>query len=79
MKEYMHHEAYTGLTGDGVFAGEPHELFVGGVPDPADAPLFQLKDIDKATLDKIQQRYDSVHPRLEVLYPDGCTQLKGLA
>lgn len=73
MKEYMHHEAYTGLTGDGVFAGKPHELFVGGIPDAADAPPFELKAVDEATLVKIQQRYDAVHPRLEALYPDGET------
>lgn len=73
MKQFMHHEAYTGLTGDGVFAGEPHDLFVGGVPNVEDAPPFELKAVDEATLVKIQQRYDSVHPRLEALYPDGET------
>lgn len=71
IKEYMHHEAYTGMTADGVFAGEPHELFVGSVPDAEDAPPFQLKAVDEDTLVKIQQRYDCVHPRLEALYPDG--------
>ena len=73
MKEFMHHEAYTGLTGAGVFAGDPHELFVGGVPDAEDAPPFELKAVDEDTLLKIQQRYDSVHPRLHALYPDGET------
>lgn len=71
----MHHEAYTGLASDGVFAGKPHELFVGGVPDAADAPPFELKAVDEDILVKIQQRYDSVHPRLEALYPDGETLL----
>ncbi|CAN0498596.1 unnamed protein product, partial [Ectocarpus sp. 12 AP-2014] len=73
MKEFMHHEVYTGMTGDGVFAGKPHEVFVGGIPDAADAPPFELKAVEQDTLVKIQQRYDSVVPRLEALFPDGKT------
>lgn len=73
MKEFMHDEVYTGMTGDGVFAGKPHEVFVGGVPDAADAPPFELKPVEEDTLVKIQQRYDSVVPRLEALFPDGKT------
>lgn len=69
----MHHEVYTGMTGDGVFAGKPHEVFVGGIPDAADAPPFELKAVEQDTLVKIQQRYDSVVPRLEALFPDGKT------
>ncbi|CAM9391774.1 unnamed protein product, partial [Hapterophycus canaliculatus] len=69
MKEYMHHEAYTGMTRDGVFTGQPHELFIGSVPRVEDAPPFELKPVDETTLVKIQQRYDSVHPRLKLRYP----------
>lgn len=67
----MHHEVYTGMTGDGGFAGKPHEVFVGGVPDAEDAPPFELKAVEEDTLVKIQQRYDSVVPRLKALFPDG--------
>ncbi|CAN0222306.1 unnamed protein product, partial [Scytosiphon promiscuus] len=70
MKEHMHKEAYTGMTRDGVFTGEPHELFIGSIPRVEDAPPFELKAVDETTLEKIQQRYDCVHPRLKALYPD---------
>lgn len=73
MKQFMHHEAYTGLTGDGRFVGEPHELFVGSPPQPADAPPFHFKDLEEALIKKIQQRYDCVHASLDTLYPDGET------
>ncbi|CAN0292175.1 unnamed protein product [Ascophyllum nodosum] len=38
MKEFMHHEAFTGMTRDGVFTGQPHEPFLGSVPRVEDAP-----------------------------------------
>ena len=71
MKEFMHHEAFTGMTRDGVFSGQPHELFLGSVPWVEGAPPFVFKAVDEAILSKIQQRYDSVHSRLNSLYPDG--------
>ena len=71
MKEFMHHEAFTGMTRDGVFTGQPPELFLGSVPRVEDAPPFVFKAVDEAILSKIQQRYDSVHTRLISLYPDG--------
>ena len=71
MKEFMHHEAFTGMTRDGVFIGQPHELFLGSVPRVEDAPSFVFKAVDEAVLSKIQQRYDRVHSRLNSLYPDG--------
>ena len=71
MKEFMHHERFTGMTREGVFGGPPHELFIGSIPKVEDAPPFEFKAIDEITLDKIQQRYDCVHSRLEALYPDG--------
>lgn len=38
-----------------------------------DAPPFELKAVDEANLVNVQQIYDSVHARLEALYPDGET------
>lgn len=71
MKEFMHHEAFTGMTADGVFAGQPHQLFIGSIPTVEDAPPFEFKAVDEITLGKIQQRYDCVHSRLKSLYPAG--------
>ena len=70
-KEYMHHEKFTGMTREGVFVGQPHQLFIGSVPRVEDAPPFKLKAVEETTLQKIQRRYDSVHGRLDYLYPDG--------
>ena len=56
---------------DGVFTGQPHELFLGSVPRVEDAPAFVFKAVDEAVLSKIQQRDGRVHSRLNSLYPDG--------
>ena len=53
MKEYMHHETFTGMAQDGVFTGQPHQLFVGSVPRVEDTPPFKLKAEDETTLEKI--------------------------
>ena len=71
MKEYMHHDVFSGMPRSGVFEGKPHNLFIGSVPRVEDAPPFELKALDEGILEKIQQRYDSVHGRLESLFPDG--------
>ena len=71
MKNFMHDEVFTGMPRPGVFAGEPHQLFIGSVPIVEDAPAFNLKPMKPETLRKIQERYDSVHCRLKSLYPEG--------
>ena len=43
MKEYMHHETFTGMTRDGAFIGQPHQLFIGSVPRVEDAPPVQVE------------------------------------
>lgn len=71
MKNFMHDDVFTGMTRDGVFAGEPHQLFIASVPKVEDAPAFQRKTVEPRTLRNIQIRYDSVHCRLQSLYPTG--------
>ena len=71
IKEFMHHEEFTGMTRDEVFTGQPHERFLGSVPRVEDAPPFVFKAVDETILSKIQQRCDGVHSRLNSLYPDG--------
>eukprot|EP00904_Undaria_pinnatifida_P007792 jgi/Undpi1/4142/HiC_scaffold_16.g07509.m1 len=68
MKNFMHDEVFTGMPRPGVFAGEPHQLFIGSVPIVEDAPAFNLKSVKPETLRKIQDRYDSVHCRLKSSY-----------
>ena len=69
MKEYMHHDNYTGITADGVFTGEHHPLFVAGIPRVEDAEPFKLNTIDDDTIAKVEQRYKSVFPTVDALYP----------
>jgi hypothetical protein len=72
MKEFMHHDEFTGMAADGSFVGEPHPFFVGGVPLVEEADPFPLKSVDEDTINKIHQRCQSLHSRVDALYPGEC-------
>ena len=48
MKEFMHHERFTGMTREGVFGGPPHELFIGSIPKVEDAPLSSSRRLTRS-------------------------------
>ena len=52
----MHHDNYTGMTSDGVFTGDPHALFISGIPSIGDAKPFLLKTVDDDTINTVRQR-----------------------
>lgn len=68
MKEYMHQADFKGMATDGSIEGDPHLLFVGGIPRVEDADPFTLKAIDEETIRRVTNRYQSLHQRVEALY-----------
>ena len=68
MKEYMHSPVFTGMGRDGSFGGEPHPVFVCGVPSIENAPPFELRTVEGHVIAKIQQRYASVHSRVDDIF-----------
>lgn len=71
MKQYVHSPAYTGMDSDGNFEGSPIPLFISGIPLVEEAPAFMLKTVDAAMIDKIKQRYDASHSRVDAAFPHG--------